>query len=479
MANTVRTRFAPSPTGSMHIGNLRTALYAYLYAKSNKGVFILRIEDTDRARYVDGATQLIYDTLKSAGLKWDEGPDVGGKYGPYIQSERKSSYLRYAEELVHAGKAYYCFCSKERLSTLKNDDGISFYDGCCRGLAKDHVIENIKNGIPGVIRQKMPKTGTAWYNDLVYGTVEIENRELEDQVLIKSDGLPTYNFANVIDDHLMDITHIIRGNEYLVSTPKYNLLYEAFGWKAPEYIHLPRIMLSKTESFSKRSGSMSYGDMLNEGFLPQAIINYIALLGWSPGTTRELFSLKELEGCFDIGHINRSPAIFDRNKLLWMNGEYLRMMDKEEFYETVKPYLEKCIVKELDLHSVSSLLQKRVTVLSEISDMVDFFNEVSEYDKNIYVNKKMKTDLEVSLASLRLIYERLSVQEDFSNDALFASLSELASKNGMKNSQILWPLRTSVTGRETSPGGATEIASILGKQETLRRVSDAVALLDR
>ena len=477
MDGKVRTRFAPSPTGYMHIGNLRTALYAYLLAKSNNGVFILRIEDTDRERFVEDTVEVIYETLRQTGLIWDEGPLAGGDYGPYIQSERKSSYLEYANMLLFENKAYRCFCTKERLVALKGSDKNNMYDRACAHLSEDEIKDKLDSGMPFVIRQRMPQAGITKYDDLVYGTIKIENSMLEDQVLIKSDGLPTYNFANVVDDHLMGITHIIRGNEYLVSTPKYNLLYEAFGWEVPKYVHLPLIMSSPTEKLSKRTGSASFQDLINEGFIARAVINYIALLGWSPADTREIFSLDELIEVFDISHINKSPSIFDRNKLEWMNSEYFKAMDEDTFYELSLPYLKRSVKSELDLKKISALLRSRVSFLAQIDEMTDFFDGIRPYDTDIYVHKKMKTDLDISFSALLIIKEGLESHDDFSNDSLYAFLSELAKDKGYKNSQLLWPLRTALTGKPSSPGGATELAGILGKTKTLNRIEDALLLL--
>jgi glutamyl-tRNA synthetase len=461
----------------MHIGNLRTALYAYLLAKSNNGVFILRIEDTDRERFLEDTVDVIYDTLRKTGLMWDEGPFVGGEHGPYIQSERKDSYREYADLLLDSGKAYRCFCTKQRLLDLKGDDKNNMYDRACSKLSDQEIRQNLDAGISYVIRQKMPPTGITKYDDLVYGTVQIENAMLEDQILIKSDGLPTYNFANVVDDHLMGITHIIRGNEYLVSTPKYNLLYEAFGWEIPKYIHLPLIMKSPTEKLSKRTGSASFQDLMNEGFLPEAVINYIALLGWSPGDTREIFSLAELIKAFDLKHINKSPSIFDRSKLEWMNSEYFKAMDEDTFYRLSLPYLESSIKNTIDVKKISALLRTRVSYLSQIEEMTNFFDSVGSYSTDIYIHKKMKTDLDISYSALTLMQGELKKLDDFSNDTLYTFLSELASNNGLKNSQLLWPLRTALTGKPASPGGATELAEIFGKTETLKRINAAVDLL--
>ena len=478
MADMIRTRFAPSPTGSMHIGNLRTALYAFLLARSNNGKFILRLEDTDQKRYVEGATEIIYDTLKEAGLIWDEGPLVGGDFGPYIQSKRKNSYIQYARKLIEENKAYYCFCSKERVASLKESNVNAMYDSHCLCLNDVEIKKNLDSNIPYVIRQKISNEGKSSFDDLVYGHIEIDNSKLDDQILIKADGMPTYNFANVIDDHLMYITHIIRGNEYIVSTPKYNLLYDAFGWEKPKYIHLPLIMKSSTEKFSKRDGSASLNDLTKEGFLTHTIVNFVALLGWNPGTNQEIFTLDELINSFSIAGINKSPSIFDKKKLKWMNSEYLKMLSDKEFTELIIPYLKKYITSNIDFGKISLLLKKRINVFSEVKELVDFIDKVPKYEKDLYVHKKMKTDEEISLKALNEIKEILMQHNDFSNDSLFEILSALSSEKKMKKSQILWPLRTALTGKPTSPGGATELAELFGKTETLKRINDAIALLE-
>ncbi|HHW30826.1 MAG TPA: glutamate--tRNA ligase [Clostridiaceae bacterium] len=474
MAAEIRTRFAPSPTGYMHIGNLRTALYEYLIAKKFGGKFILRIEDTDQERYIEGATDVIYNTLKMAGLQHDEGPDIGGPYGPYVQSERKDIYIKWAKKLVELGGAYYCFCSKERLAEKKAEceaaGQVYKYDRHCLGLSKEEVEEKLAKGEPYVIRQKMPDTGTTSFEDAVYGTITVENSTLEDQILIKSDGLPTYNFANVIDDHLMKITHVVRGNEYLSSAPKYNLLYEAFGWEIPTYVHVPLILKSSGQKLSKRAGDPSFEDLISMGYLVEAIINYVALLGWSPGGTQEIFSLKELEGVFDIKGISKSPAIFDINKLNWMNGEYIRKLSPEKFHELAKPYYKGLPEDKIDLFKVSKLLQPRTEVLNTIPDNIDFLKELPDYDISIYINKKMKTTLENSLTSLREALIVLEKLDEWNNDTIWEALIAKANEMGIKNSQILWPVRTAVSGKQVTPGGATELAEVLGKEETLRRI---------
>ncbi len=482
MAGEIRTRFAPSPTGYMHIGNLRTALYEYLIAKRNSGKFILRIEDTDQDRYVEGATEVIYKTLETAGLKHDEGPDIGGPYGPYIQSERKSSYMEYAKKLVDLGGAYYCFCTKERLATLKEEyekEGKQYkYDRHCLKLSREEIEQKLANGEPFVIRQKMPDTGSTSFEDAVYGTITVENSELEDQVLIKSDGLPTYNFANVIDDHLMGITHVVRGNEYLSSTPKYNLLYQAYGWEIPVYVHVSTIITPEGRKMSKRHGDPSFEDLIARGYLVEAVINYVALLGWSPGATQEIFTLEELEQTFDIHGISKSPAVFDIVKLNWMNGEYIRRMTTEQFHEVARPYYSQALADTgTDLLKVSRLLQPRTEVLSEIPGRIDFLERLPEYDIALYVHKKSKTDTVNSLESLKAALPVLEALGAWENDAIYNALMELAANLGIKNSQILWPIRTALSGKDVTPGGATELAEILGKSESLRRIAAGIEKL--
>ncbi len=470
-----RTRYAPSPTGYMHIGNLRTALYEYLIAKKNNGKFILRIEDTDQERYVEGAVDVIYKTLKLAGISHDEGPDVGGDYGPYVQSERKGMYLEYAKKLIDLGGAYYCFCSKERLAKLKEEQDAAGqghrYDRHCLTLSKEEIEQKLANNEPYVIRQKMPDTGSTSFEDAVYGTITVENSELDDQILIKTDGLPTYNFANVIDDHQMAITHVVRGNEYLSSTPKYNLLYQAYGWDIPTYVHVPLILKASGQKLSKRAGDPSFEDLVSMGYLVDAIVNYVVLLGWSPSTNQEIFSLKELEEVFDISGISKAPAIFDINKLTWMNGEYIRKMPVEEFHKFALPYYEKTLMnKNIDTTKISKLLQIRTEVLTSIPETIDFIDQLPEYDVQMYVHKKSKTTLENSLEGLNSAYPVLEAIVDWNestiHEALFAHIESL----GIKNSLILWPVRTAISGKAVTPGGAIEIADILGKEETLRRI---------
>lgn len=481
----VRTRFAPSPTGYMHIGNLRTALYEYLIAKSQGGKFILRIEDTDQERYVEGAMDVVYSTLKDTGISYDEGPGVGGDYGPYIQSERRGIYMDYAKMLVEKGAAYYCFCTKERLDSLRETEGASFtYDRHCLSLSKEEIDKNLAEGKPFVIRQKVPREGKTTFSDVVYGEITVDNDTLDDQILVKSDGMPTYNFANVVDDHLMKITHVVRGNEYLSSTPKYNILYQSFGWDIPVYIHLPSIMKDAHNKLSKRNGDASFQDLVKKGYLPEAILNYIALLGWSPGGTREFFTLGELEENFTIEGLNKSPSIFDIEKLKWMNAEYIRKLSPEDFTELARPYIEEALGAGYpDIGKISALIQQRTEILTDIPDKISFFKELPEYDTAIYCHKKMKTDKQISLESLKKIKEYFTSNKDtlcgdWVSPKLYEALCALAAEAGVKNSQILWPLRTALSGRDVSPGGATELAEILGYDETIRRINEGIKLLE-
>ena len=476
---TVRTRFAPSPTGYLHIGGLRTALYAYLFAKKNDGVFILRIEDTDQARFVEGAVEKIYSGLRLAGLEWDEGPDKGGNYGPYIQSERKHLYKEYAEKLVESGHAYYCFCDKERLERVRHECEVQKlppkYDKHCMSLTKEEIKAKLDAGVPYVIRQNMPVSGTTSFDDAVFGRITVENSTLDDQILLKSDGMPTYNFANVIDDHLMGITHVIRGNEYLSSTPKYNLLYEAFGWEIPQYIHCSPVMRDHTHKLSKRDGDASYEDFIKKGYLKEAIINYIALLGWSPQGDREKYTLSELAEVFSVEGISKSPAIFDENKLAWLNGEYIRELTPEQFHEKAKPYYEGIITKpEIDTKKISALLQKRTEKLSDIPEQIDFFEKLPEYDNALFVHKKMKTNEENSKTALLAVKELFENQTDWSFDALHDAAMGLVEKLGVKNGQLLYPLRVALSGKAFTPGGGIELAEILGRDESLKRIDIAI-----
>ena len=471
----VRTRFAPSPTGFMHVGNLRTALYEYLVAKSQQGTFVLRIEDTDQERFVEGATDVIYNTIKTVGLKHDEGPDLGGEYGPYIQSERKDLYKPYAEQLVKEGKAYYCFCTKERLDSLHENNEFGGYDRHCRDLPQEEIQRLLDAGTPYVIRQKAPLEGSTSFTDAVYGTITVENKEIEDQVLLKSDGFPTYNFANVIDDHLMNITHVVRGSEYLTSTPKYNLLYEAFGWEKPVYVHLPLIMGKNADGtvskLSKRHGSTSFQGLLDDGYLAPVITNYIALLGWCPKDNTEIFSLKELEEAFSIDGISKSPAVFDYDKLLWFNGEYIRKMTAEEFRENAMPYYKE-VFGEADKpwQVLDTILQPRVSKFSEIPQLLGFFKELPEYAADLFVNKKSKTNLENSPVMLKAAIEALSTVEEWTVENIHDVLINLAQTMEVKNGTLLWPVRIAAAGQTVTPGGAMEILAVLGKEEALRRL---------
>lgn len=482
----VRTRFAPSPTGRMHVGNLRTALYAYLIAKHEGGDFMLRIEDTDQERYVEGALDIIYRTLEKTGLVHDEGPDKDGGVGPYVQSERQASgiYMKYAKQLIEQGDAYYCFCDKERLESLKtsvSEDGTQIvnYDKHCLHLSKEEIEANLAAGKPYVVRINMPTEGTTTFHDEIYGDITVPNAELDDMILIKSDGYPTYNFANVIDDHLMNITHVVRGNEYLSSAPKYNRLYEAFGWEVPVYVHCPLITDENHKKLSKRCGHSSYEDLLDQGFVSEAIVNYVALLGWCPQDKREIFSLPELVEAFDYHHMSKSPAVFDINKLKWMNGEYLKAMDFDKFYELAEPYIKKVITKDYDLKKIASLIKSRIEILPDIKDQIDFFEAVPEYDTAMYCHKKMKTNEETSLEVLKEILPRLEAWDDYSNDALFGLLKGFAEEKGYKNGYVMWPVRTAVSGKQNTPGGATEIMEVLGKAESVERIKNAIELLSR
>ena len=480
----VRTRFAPSPTGRMHVGNLRTALYAYLIAKHEGGDFILRIEDTDQERYVEGALDIIYHTLKETGLVHDEGPDKDGGVGPYVQSERQAQgiYLKYAKELVEKGEAYYCFCDKERLESLKQEVAgkeIIVYDKHCLHLSKEEVEAKLAAGVPYVIRQNIPNEGTTSFEDEIYGKIEVPNSELDDMILIKSDGYPTYNFANVVDDHLMGITHVVRGNEYLSSSPKYNRLYAAFGWDVPVYVHCPLITNEEHKKLSKRCGHSSYEDLIEQGFVTEAVVNYVALLGWCPSDNREIFSLEELVEAFDYHHMNKSPAVFDMGKLRWMNGEYIKAMDFDKFYERALPYLKEAIHKDLDLKKIAAQVKTRIEVFPEIKELIDFYEEVPEYDTQMYCHKKMKTTEETSLNLLKEVLPLLEVQEDYSNDALFEALVAFGKEHGYKTGYIMWPIRTALSGKQTTQAGATEILEILGKEESIRRIHAAIEKLEK
>ena len=477
--NKVRTRFAPSPTGYMHIGNLRTALFTYLIAKQNGGDFILRIEDTDQERYVEGATDVIYKTLKDVGLNWDEGPDIGGPVGPYIQSERMGMFKKYAQELVEKGEAYYCFCDKQRLDGLKAEleaQGKTYsYDRHCRDLSKEEVKAKLEAGTPYVIRQKMPKEGQVTFHDELYGDITVDCCELEDQILIKTDGMPTYNFANVVDDHLMGITHVVRGNEYLSSAPKYELLYKAFGWEVPTYIHVEHIMKDKQHKLSKRDGDASFQDLMQKGYLKEAVLNYIALLGWAPKGENEIYSLEELVKEFDIHGLSKAPAIFDPLKLKAINAKYIKALTPEKFAEYAIPYIKQAVHRQdVDVEYVASLLQARTEVFTDIPEMVDFIDALPEYDKEMYCHKKMKTNLENSLESLKAVLPVLEALDDWSIDSIHDALFGLIEKMGVKNGIVLWPLRVAVSGKQSTPGGGVEIAYIIGKQDTLDRINKGI-----
>ena len=480
--NKVRTRFAPSPTGYMHIGNLRTALFTYIIAKKNGGDFILRIEDTDRERYIEGATQVIYDTLKECGLNWDEGPDIGGPVGPYIQSERMGMFKKYAEQLVEKGEAYYCFCDKERLDELKAVQEASgvmpMYDRHCRNLSKEEVDKKLAEGVPYVIRQKVPLEGTTTFHDELYGDITVENSTLDDQILIKTDGLPTYNFANVVDDHLMGITHVVRGNEYLSSAPKYNLLYKAFGWEVPVYIHVEHIMKDKQHKLSKRDGDASYQDLMKKGYLKDAVINYIALLGWAPKGENEIFTLDELIEEFDVSGISKSPAIFDPVKLRAMNGVYIKKMSDEDFAKAAEPYIRQTVKKpDADIAFIASLLKPRTELFTEIPEQVDFIDELPDYETSLYCHKKMKTNEENSLESLKAILPVLKDLDEWTEDSIHEALFALIEKLGVKNGIVLWPLRVALSGKSFTPGGGIEICKILGKDESIRRIEAGIEKL--
>ena len=478
----IRTRFAPSPTGRMHVGNLRTALYTYLIAKHEGGDFILRIEDTDQERFFDEALAIIYRTLAATGLVHDEGPDKDKGYGPYVQSERCNSglYLKYAKELIEKGEAYYCFCDHERLETLKQVVGgkeISVYDKHCLHLSKEEIEEKLASGMPYVIRANVPNEGETTFHDEIYGDITQPNAELDDMILIKSDGFPTYNFANVVDDHLMGITHVVRGNEYLSSAPKYTRLYNAFGWEEPKYVHCPLITNEEHQKLSKRSGHSSYEDLIEQGFLSEAVVNFVALLGWSSPDNREIFSLEELVEAFDYKHISKSPAVFDMVKLKWMNGEYLKALDFDLFYEKAEPYIKEVITKDFDLKKIAALVKTRIEVFPDIKGIIDFFEEVPEYDIAMYNNKKNKCNPEKSLTILSDVLPMLEAQEDYSNDALFELLKAYAADKGIKAGLVMWPIRTAVSGKQMTPGGATEIMEIIGKEETISRIKAAIEKL--
>ena len=478
----VRTRFAPSPSGFLHLGGLRAALYGYLFAKKMNGDFILRIEDTDQERFVEGATEVIYDTLRDCGMNWDEGPDVGGDYGPYIQSERKDIYLPYAQQLVESGHAYYCFCTKEELderrAAAEAKGEVFKYDKHCMHLTKEEVQAKLDAGVPYVIRQNAPTEGETSYHDEVFGDMTFPNDVLDDMILIKQDGMPTYNFANVIDDHLMGITHVMRGMEYLSSTPKYNLLYNAFGWDIPTYIHMPPVMRDATHKLSKRDGDAYYSDFVNKGYLPEAIINYLALVGWNPGNDREFFTLEELVEAFDVGRINKSPGIFDVEKLTWFNWEYIRKMDFDKYLAMVTPWFDQVLAgKGIDYRRLAQLMQERTEVFNRVPDMVKFLGELPEYDIDLYTHKKMKTNPEVAKAALEMVKPIIESIDNWTEETIHDVLMAAIAEAGLKNGAVLWPLRIAISGQASTPGGAIEIAWLLGKAETLRRLDAGLAKL--
>ncbi|MCI8776736.1 MAG: glutamate--tRNA ligase [Oscillospiraceae bacterium] len=482
MSGKVRTRFAPSPTGYMHIGNLRTALYTYLIAKKNGGDFILRIEDTDRERYVEGAVEVIYNTLRQAGLKWDEGPDIGGDYGPYVQSERMGMFKEYALKLVENGNAYYCFCDKDRLDEVRKIQEAShippMYDRHCRDLSKEEVEEKLAAGIPYVIRQKMPLEGTTTFHDEIYGDITVENSTLDDQILIKTDGMPTYNFANVVDDHTMGITHVVRGNEYLSSAPKYNLLYEAFGWEVPVYIHCAPVMKDHTTKLSKRNGDASFEDIVAKGYLPEAVVNFIALLGWAPKGEEEIFNLDELAENFDLSGISKSPAIFDPVKLKAVNAAHIKKLSPEKFLELALPYIKQSVKREdVDLNLLAAMIQSRTELFTDIPEMIDFIDVLPEYDTAMYCHKKMKTNEETSLEALKAVLPVLEALDVWTEEAVHKALFDLIAKLEVKNGWLLWPVRTAVSGKQFTPGGGVELCHLLGKEETLSRIRRGIEKL--
>jgi glutamyl-tRNA synthetase len=474
----IRTRFAPSPTGLMHIGNLRTALYAYLFAKKHSGVFVLRIEDTDQERLVENAVEIIYNTLKCAGLSHDEGPDKGGQFGPYVQSERIAIYRRHAQELVEKGNAYYCFCNKDRLDSLVDESGNRRYDKHCLHLSQNEINSKLADGVPHVIRQNVPEEGTTSFTDLVFGNIPVENKELQDIVLLKSDGFPTYNFANVVDDHLMKISHVFRGMEYISSTPVYNLLYESFGWEIPQYVHLPHIMRDKQHKLSKRHGDANFEDFLRKGFLPAAILNYVALLGWNPKTEAEKFTMSELVEAFDISGISKSSAIFDEVKLRWLNSLYMKELPPETFSEMSAPYYDSIITVPMDRSMLDILLQPRVSVISDIPDLLKFINDFDDFNLDFFENKAAKSTKEFAAAFLPQVLADLQDIKEWNNDNLFASFEKLTEQAGLKKKQTLWAIRIAVSGQISTPGGASEICALLGKDITLRRLANTIVRLN-
>ncbi len=478
----IRTRFAPSPTGYMHIGNLRTALFEYLIAKHEDGDFILRIEDTDQGRLVEGAVDVIYDTMKQVGLNHDEGPDIGGDFGPYVQSERLPMYKGYADQLVDLGGAHYCFCKEEEIEAQRKEAeilGISFkFDDPCKHISTEEARERIAAGEKYVVRQTIKHDGETYFDDEVYGRIEVDNSVLDESILLKSDGFPTYNFANIIDDHQMEITHVVRGNEYLSSTPKYNLIYRSFGWDIPTYVHVPPVMKDEHQKLSKRNGDASFQDLVAKGYLPEAIINYIALLGWAPETEQEIYTLEELIKVFDIKRISKSGAIFDINKLTWMNGKYLRNKSLEDFAELAMPYVDEAVKSDVDKMAICRILQQRTDILSTISESIDFIDALPEYDIDLYVHKKMKTTTEIALKSLKAAKEVMENITDWNEEVLHEQLLALPAQLEMKNGQLLWPIRTALSGKPSTPGGAIELAYILGKEESLKRMQIGIEKLE-
>ena len=478
MNGIVRTRFAPSPTGFMHIGNLRTGLYAYLFARHNGGKFILRIEDTDRERMVEGAEQMVYRTLAAAGIDYDEGPDRDGGVGPYVQSERAGIYREYAEKLVELGGAYYCFCTKERLESLHGENGTHTYDRHCRDLSPDEVKARIAAGEPYVIRQKVPDGVVSSYRDMVFGEISVSAEDIEDGVLLKSDGMPTYNFANVIDDHLMGITHVIRGTEYLSSTPKYNLIYDAFGWERPQYMHLPPIMKDATRKLSKRYGDANFEDFVAKGYLPQAVVNYVALLGWCPKNNAEKMTMEEMIELFDVDGISVSSSIFDEAKMRWLNGEYLKAMSEEEFLAVSRPWIEGAVGEGYDVREIARLMQTRADVLGEIPEKISFLCSFGEYDLAMYEHKKMKVDLDVAKRAVKVSIAALEGLSEWDEEGIKAAVQAAAEEAGMKSGQVMFSMRVALTGQPSTPGGAIEMAVVLGKDESMRRLRFSQGLLD-
>lgn len=478
MNGIVRTRFAPSPTGFMHIGNLRTGLYAYLFARHNGGKFILRIEDTDRERMVEGAEQMVYRTLAAAGIDYDEGPDRDGGVGPYVQSERAGIYREYAEKLVELGGAYYCFCTKERLESLHGENGTHTYDRHCRGLSPDEVKARIAAGEPYVIRQKVPDGVVSSYRDMVFGEISVSAEDIEDGVLLKSDGMPTYNFANVVDDHLMGITHVIRGTEYLSSTPKYNLIYDAFGWERPQYMHLPPIMKDATRKLSKRYGDANFEDFVAKGYLPQAVVNYVALLGWCPKNNAEKMTMEEMIELFDVDGISVSSSIFDEAKMRWLNGEYLKAMSEEEFLAVSRPWIEGAVGEGYDVREIARLMQTRADVLGEIPEKISFLCSFGEYDLAMYEHKKMKVDLDVAKRAVKVSIAALEGLSEWGEESIKAAVQAAAEEAGMKSGQVMFSMRVALTGQPSTPGGAIEMAVVLGKDESMRRLRFSQGLLD-